>query len=70
MKYEYDKEGDILLIKLREGKLEFGEQEGNIITHYDSEYKPIEIEILDASKTTLEMLETIFKSIKSTKETA
>jgi uncharacterized protein YuzE len=66
MKYEYDREGDILLIKLREGKLEFGEQEGNIITHYDREYKPMEIEILDASKTTLKMLETIFKSIEKT----
>jgi len=68
MGYEYDREGNILRIKLRKGKLEFGEQEGNIITRSDREYRPVEIEILDASKTILRMLEVIFRSIKSIEE--
>jgi uncharacterized protein YuzE len=56
MKYKYDKETDILVIELSNEKADFGEQKGNIITHYNKENKPVEIEILDASKTALEML--------------
>lgn len=50
MKYEYYPETDILIIKLSKGKPDF-EQKENIITHYSKQGKPIEIEILDASKT-------------------
>ncbi len=56
MKYTYDKETDILVIELSNEKPGFAEQKGNIITHYNKENKPIEIEILDASRTTLEIL--------------
>ena len=59
MKYKYDKETDIMTITLDKGKPDFAEQKGNIITHYDKENKPIELEILDASKTTKEMLKAI-----------
>lgn len=51
MEYKYDNKTDILLIKLSKEKPDFGEQKENIITHYNKEGKPIEIEILDASKT-------------------
>ena len=56
MEYEYDAETDVLVIKLRAEKPDFGEQEGSIIAHYNKDNKPVEIEILDASKTTLDML--------------
>lgn len=56
MKYKYDKETDTMVIELSKEKPDFAEQKGNIITHYNKENKPIEIEILNASKTTLEML--------------
>ena len=59
MKYDYDSRADILILKLRAGKPDFGEQEGNVITHYGKDYKPIEIEILDASKTTADIVKTI-----------
>ena len=62
MKYEYDAESDVLTIRLSKGKLDFGEQEGNVITHFDKEYKPVEIEILDASKEAVEMIRTILKA--------
>ncbi len=62
MEYKYDPKTDILLIKLSKEKPDFGEQKENIITHYSKKGKPIEIEILDASKTTVKMIETIFKS--------
>jgi len=66
MQYSYDQESDILTIRLAEQKPDFGEQRENIITHYDKENKPVEIEILDASKTVLKILETIVRR----KETA
>ena len=56
MKYKYDKETDIMRIELSKEKPDFAEQKGDIITHYNKKNKPIEIEILNASKTTLDML--------------
>lgn len=59
MKYKYDPKSDILLIKLSDEKPDFGEQKDNIITHYNKKGKPIEIEILDASKTAVEIIKTM-----------
>ena len=56
MKYRYDPDADVLLIILSNEKPDFGEQRENIITHYNKNGKPIEIEILDASKTALDIL--------------
>ncbi len=64
MKYEYDPETDILLIKLSDEKPDFGEQSGPIITHYSKSGKPIEIEILDASETALSMIKPILSGKK------
>ena len=60
MKYKYDRETDILVIELRRQKPDFAEQTGNIITHYDKKNKPVEIEILDAAKTTQAMVNAIY----------
>lgn len=67
MKYKYDAKTDIILIKLSNEKPDFGEQKDNIITHYNKKGKPVEIEILDARKTTRKIVETVFqgKSIVS-----
>ncbi len=64
MKYKYDQKTDILLLTLSTEKPDFAEQSENIITHYNKNGKPIEIEILDASKTMLNMMETIFNAKK------
>lgn len=61
MEYKYDPKTDILLIKLSKEKPDFGEQKENIITHYNKQNKPIEIEILDASKTTIKIVETVLQ---------
>ena len=61
MKYKYDQKTDILLIKLSKEKPDFGAQKENIITHYNKQGKPIEIEILDASKTTLKIVEAVLQ---------
>ncbi len=49
MIYRYDPKTDILVLILGKGRLDFGEQKENIITHYDKKGKPLEIEILEAS---------------------
>jgi uncharacterized protein YuzE len=61
MRYKYDAKTDILMIELGKGKPDFGEQNENIITHYNKKGLPIEIEILDASKTVAKLIETMFK---------
>ena len=65
MKYEYDAESDILTIVLSSEKPDFGEQKENIITHYNKDGVPIEIEILDASKTSIDILNAIMKVRRS-----
>lgn len=64
MTYKYDSKTDILVLILGKGKLDFGEQKENIITHYDRKGKPLEIEILDASKTAMAMMSAIMGSKK------
>ncbi len=64
MKYKYDQETDILTIILSNEKPDFGEQQGDIITHYNKQGKPIEIEILDASKTALDMMKAMINPNK------
>ena len=65
MEYRYDPETDILMIILSKEKPDFGEQEENIITHYNKDGKPIEIEILDASRTAVKLVETILEGRKA-----
>ena len=58
-KYKYDREADVLLITLSRGKPDFAEQSRNVITHYTKAGKPIEIEILEASETAVEILKAV-----------
>lgn len=51
MKARYDKDVDVLLIKLNDNKPEYGEDIGEgIIVHFDKNKIPVEIEILKAKK--------------------
>ncbi|MBI2649863.1 DUF2283 domain-containing protein [Candidatus Woesearchaeota archaeon] len=51
MKATYDKDADVLLIKLSNNKPEYGEDIGEgIIVHFDKNKTPVEIEILKAKK--------------------
>ena len=51
MKARYDKDVDVLLIKLNDNKPEYGEDIGEgIIVHFDKNKTPVEIEILKAKK--------------------
>lgn len=59
MKFKYDKETDILVIRLSKEKPGFASQKGNSITRYNRQKQPIEIEILNATQTTHQMLKAI-----------
>jgi len=51
LKIKYSSDADILMIELREGKpVDSIDMREGIILHLDLEGKPLEIEILDASK--------------------
>jgi len=51
MKIKYSKEADILLIELRVGTpVDSIDLKEGVILHHDNEGRPLEIEILDASK--------------------
>lgn len=56
MRYEYDRETDVLTIILSDSPPDHGEQAENIIAHYAEDGKPVEIEILDASTTILDLI--------------
>ena len=58
MKAEYDKDVDVLLIKLNNNKPEYGEDIGDgIVIHFDKNKLPVEIEILKAKKYLVNWLE-------------
>ncbi len=51
MKAFYDKETNVLLIRIRDNKPEYGEDIGQgVVVHFDKNENPVEIEILDAKK--------------------
>ena len=61
MMYRYDPKTDVLVLIMGKGRLDFGHQSGNIIVHHDKAGTPLEIEILDARKTTMKILSTIIE---------
>lgn len=62
MEYKYDSETDILTISFSSDEPDFGEQNNEIITHYNKEGKVVEIEILDASRTAAKIIEIMLKA--------
>lgn len=60
MESEYDRETDILLVRLSDETPDHGDQVGNVITHYTDDGTPVQIEILDASETVLELIRPMF----------
>lgn len=61
---KYDPKTDILVLVLGKGRLDFGEQKDNFIIHFDKKSKPFEIEILEASKTVMDMISAIMRRQK------
>jgi uncharacterized protein YuzE len=62
MKITYDGVGDTLSILLTKGQIAHGEEHGPVIVNYNEKGKPVEIEIMNASKFIGEFLSTIIKA--------
>jgi uncharacterized protein YuzE len=61
-KIKYDGDADVLTIILKgKGKLSHAEELGDIIVHFDKDWKPLFMEILKASKIVPLMVEGLAK---------
>jgi len=57
MRSYYDKDVDVLMVRLSDNKPEYGEDIGRgIIVHFDKNRNPVEIEILSAKKYLMDWL--------------
>ena len=50
MKISYNRKDDILLFEVGDGKIDYAEEMGPIIVHFNTKGKPLLLEILDASE--------------------
>jgi len=50
MKISYNRKDDILIYEVGDGKIDYAEEMGPIIVHFDKQGKPLLLEILDASE--------------------
>lgn len=50
MKFEYNKENDVMLVELNKEKIDYAEQTGNLIVHFSPGRKAVLLEFLDASQ--------------------
>jgi uncharacterized protein YuzE len=64
----YDGVGDSLSIVLTRKQIAFAEEHGTVIVNYDRDGKPVEIEILNASKFMGDLWSTIIKAKAGEKE--
>lgn len=65
MKYNYDKQTDILSIIFSNDKLDHAEEKDDVITYYNKQGRLVEIEILDAHQSTFKMFQNIFANKRS-----
>ncbi len=49
MKMRYDKEDDALMVWFSNQKIDYAEQQNNLVVHFSKNNKPVLLEILDAS---------------------
>ncbi len=60
-KVKYSKDADALLIELSNKKIDYAEDQGNMIIHYTSENEPVMLEIFDAKEFILNSLSSMLK---------
>lgn len=58
---KYSKDVDALLIELSDRKVDYAEEEGQMIIHFSKDGKPVLLEILDAKDFLLNSLSTLVK---------
>lgn len=60
-KIKYSKDVDALLIELSDKKIDYAEEEGQMIIHFSQDGKPVLLEILDAKDFLLNSLSSLVK---------
>ena len=60
-KIKYSKDVDALLIELSDKKIDYAEEEGQIIIHFSQDGEPVLLEILDAKDFLLNSLSSLVK---------
>ena len=50
VKISYEPEADILTLEVSRDKIDFAEEVGNFVVHFDKKKTPVLLEILEASK--------------------
>ncbi len=65
MKFEYNPDADVLLIRLKRKKRAYGGMVENFILHYDKKGEAVEIEILNAKSAASKMVQTILDGKKA-----
>ncbi len=50
MKISYNRDEDIMILEVSEDKIDFAEEMGPIIVHFNEKRKPVLLEILEASE--------------------
>lgn len=66
MKVSYNRESDVLLIRVSDAKVDYAEEMGPIIVHFSKDGKPVLLEILDASEVISEVAKIGMRSRKPT----
>jgi len=64
MKVKYNREDDVLLVEVSDEKIDYAEEEGNMIIHFSKDGKPVLIEILDASEFLTEIMKASMKGVE------
>ena len=57
----YSRDADVLLIELSEKKIDYAEEEGQMIIHFSKDGEPVLLEILDAKNFVLNSISCVFK---------
>ena len=65
-KIRYSKDVDALLIELSNKKIDYAEEEGQMIIHFSKEGEPVLLEILDAKEFVLNSLSSLVKETEIT----
>jgi len=60
-KIKYSKDVDALLIELSDKKIDYAEEEGQMIAHFSKDGEPVLLEILDAKDFVLNALSSLMK---------
>lgn len=60
-KIKYSKDVDVLLIELSDKKIDYAEEEEQIIIHFSKDGEPVLLEILDAKDFVLNSLSSVIK---------